>query len=461
MIRAGDSWSTRARKGVQVISEALGRARRWLVGRLAERTHSMKNTDGANRVGHAIARKVILVYLPIVALGCADAAPPGNSAAVEVETPALVDSAGVPVRQHFQAWVPAGRWTISAEAIVSIGVEDGDAAYLLNDVQGATILSNGSIVVGDGMSREIRFYDGSGAHLRTIGGRGGGPTEFQYLRFLGSVGDSVFAADPVLRKVIVLGPDGELVRTSRFPPQFGVPNPIGVLQGAVVSLERVEAERTVDPEGVARTPFLVRGSTWDAEVLFDLGPFPGSESANISSMSGVITFGRGLHVAVGHNRVIVGNDDAFRIRLYSGEGQLTSIVAVESEALPVGEGDFDAYMDDVLAEHKDKGFRRRVREAAMQMPQRETIPFFRDLAISTSGDLWVLTGDHPVQPNRTWLVFDLTGTMVAEASFLGRAELLHVRDDGVVLLHRDEQLVERVRVHRIGRDDVSADSGSS
>src|SRR5688572_28859509 len=78
----------------------------------------------------------------------------------------------------------------------SIGEVDGDGPYLLSGVSNALRLGDGRIVLGNCGSAELRFYSATGKHIKTAGGRGGGPGEFQRLtRIFRAGGDTIGSYD--------------------------------------------------------------------------------------------------------------------------------------------------------------------------------------------------------------------------------------------------------------------------
>jgi hypothetical protein len=102
---------------------------------------------------------------------------------------------------------------------VTIGVEDGAEPYLLSGVSDATRLPDGSIIVGNCSSAELRLYDARGVHLRTFGRRGSGPGEFESPRRIFSAGgDSIGVYDGVPnRRINVFRTNGDFIRSIRLP----------------------------------------------------------------------------------------------------------------------------------------------------------------------------------------------------------------------------------------------------
>lgn len=105
--------------------------------------------------------------------------------APDVENPIAseaYDSAGIRIIENDRP--PDGSrldWRIGPEPVVTIGKREGEDPYLLNLVRGATRLRDGRIVVANGGSGELRFFDSLDNHLATRGGVGEGPGEFTRL----------------------------------------------------------------------------------------------------------------------------------------------------------------------------------------------------------------------------------------------------------------------------------------
>ena len=68
--------------------------------------------------------------------------------------------------------------TLAGEPLVRIGIVDGPVEYIFGNVTGAVRLADGSIVVADEQSANLRRYDASGRHLWTSGRSGEGPGEY-------------------------------------------------------------------------------------------------------------------------------------------------------------------------------------------------------------------------------------------------------------------------------------------
>ena len=90
------------------------------------------------------------------------------------------DSAGVTIVENVRgSWSEAQSWRLSPEPAVDIGVLEGAPEYQLFRVGGALRLDDGRIVVANGGTGELRFYDEAGSYLSASGRKGEGPGEFK------------------------------------------------------------------------------------------------------------------------------------------------------------------------------------------------------------------------------------------------------------------------------------------
>ena len=81
------------------------------------------------------------------------------------------DSAGIRIIDNAKpVWGPGREWRLSEKPILDIGGGTG-ADHELGRIAGLTRLSDGRVVVADQSTLQLKFYDPSGRHLTSIGGR--------------------------------------------------------------------------------------------------------------------------------------------------------------------------------------------------------------------------------------------------------------------------------------------------
>jgi hypothetical protein len=115
--------------------------------------------------------------------------------------------------------VEPGVFAIDTTPVLTLGVSDGNARLMFNLVQSARRQADGTLLVADGGSLEVRWYDADGEPVRAVGRRGEGPGEFGGpLSLLPWPGDTVAVLDHGQRRLTLLGAAGEVVRTHPQAP---------------------------------------------------------------------------------------------------------------------------------------------------------------------------------------------------------------------------------------------------
>jgi hypothetical protein len=112
----------------------------------------------------------------------------------------------------------AGESTIGsvAETRVAFLLEeiriDGHADNLV-PIRRIAVGDNGTIGVIQEQDGIVRFYDGDGQPLGSVGGRGGGPGEFESMSNVGWKGDTLWVFDARQSRVSLVSPDFQFIRT--------------------------------------------------------------------------------------------------------------------------------------------------------------------------------------------------------------------------------------------------------
>ena len=72
-------------------------------------------------------------------------------------------------------------WHLQLPPMLEIGTLHADTSTDFGTVVGGARFSDGSIVIADAESRQLRYFDASGRFLLAVGREGGGPGEFRQL----------------------------------------------------------------------------------------------------------------------------------------------------------------------------------------------------------------------------------------------------------------------------------------
>jgi hypothetical protein len=328
-----------------------------------------------------------------------------------------VDSAGVllSITSGEKASAPLG-WTVASEPDLVLGGHESD---YFHQIQGLQRTPDGGVLVVDGGSGELRFYDPEGRLVKRAGGRGRGPGEFVDPVLVPVAGtDSVFVYDRELIRAHVLSSEGELGRLIhyRLGRPYGGRAPVGaagfrhLLFNASGSAEGPEAPRPTEGMYQLMQVFLWydtatgNRSTIDSVVVdsryYDQGldwvvPFIPRSAAAATAEAAFLTRGRDPEILE-----------------FDVDGQLRRVFRIEDFGRPVSQTMIDAFID---LEHARRPARygpldrRAWYRVYEDIGIPDTLPAFQDLRIDELGWLWAEVCDFDASRAREWVVFDPEG----------------------------------------------------
>lgn len=376
---------------------------------------------------------------------------------------AVRDSAGVEIVESVApVWPPAPAWHVAADPVLQIGQVDGPEPYQLDRVVGAVRLSDGRIVVADGGSRRIRYYDRSGRHLTDAGGRGGGPGEFGSLSGIYRMpGDSVAGWDVLAKRLSVFDDNGAFGRAVTPDRVTGMSAPLrGVFaDGSVVVSpgQSMQALQTLTPGEHRDTVVYLRFAS-DGAFLDTLAVAPGTESVayreGTSFGNHSILFGRNHYVTVGGDRFYAGDSDALDVTVSTPDGTRLRIIRRAGPPRAVTPADLEEARR--LATESSRRSRQMLAQAAGRpvaepdltgLVHRETYPAFNRLLVDVEGHLWVRAYPAPGAEARTWSVFDPAGRWLGDVEMPEKFEVFEIGGDYVLGRWQDELDVNYVRVY--------------
>lgn len=390
----------------------------------------------------------VTIVATIIALSLACESPEMGGSA----EPQVIDSVGVRVvvnpSPDADAW---DHWIVADTPAAVVGAVAGERPYLLKDVSSAVVLPGGGMLIADGATQELRFYDLQGSHVTSVGGEGRGPGEFMDLHLAGVFGgDSLLVVDQLTRRGVVYDTEGNQGRSLVYDDDFRFPLPVGVLDGGRMVAEPGSSTENPPP---SRPPGAVERPEWEVEISDAhggletvLGSFPGREYFRDEDGrgQGQVLFGRGLHVAAARDRVAVANDDAYRIRVYDSSGTLLHVIAQPRTPGEIGRADVDARIADLVSEHQIPAFRERMAAALRSGPQTATFPALASLHVDRARNVWVQEFRRPRSDVTVWQVFGPEGLPKGRVSIPAHVELLDAGADYILVLRRDANHVERV-----------------
>lgn len=375
------------------------------------------------------------------------------------------DSAGVTVVENYgpPLWRDGEEWTL--REVLRIGTVEGEPEYQFGRITNFTPMSDGRIVVSDGMAHRVRFYSPEGQHLRSVGKTGPGPKEFGEggLLVMRSYGDTLLVADGANMQVHRLAPNGDWLGSFSTRPEGGYfvrgwdTAPSGLIISILAPIRRPDTALVDTLElVVVRHPHGAMGDT--------LGAIPASQTFRFAGddpewrpYAGQTDFD--LRWDGG---LVMGRSDSYRLLWKDSHGQLERIVTLRRDPIPFTRSDRAIFMER-LKEQIGRPDRLEQAKNALILP--DAYPYYRRFICGPRGSLWL----QKVQPLRNmseeeleafpvgglapglpaWDVFDGEGRYLGVVEIPLGIERIALFVDHVFGVYEDELDVQHVIVFDI------------
>ncbi len=415
--------------------------------------------------------RFLAVATSALAIGCGAGEGGGSGG-----PPSIQDSVGIQVVvNHGPTWASGQAWTVADQPTLDVG-GTGDPASELGRVVGAVKLSDGRLVVANAATSDLRFFDPQGQFLETKGRQGTGPGEYQSMTgmWLGS-NDSLLIADVASQRLTILDGRGELARTFSLGGVSGIQVPTGgrmslafptgwFSDGSVLGMQmgfRINDQR----EGAYRdTVTLVRYGS-DGATRDTVTQMPGVEMEQLPLTIGnrtvatpnPVPLGKTPVMAVAGERVLVSDNDAWRVEVRGPDGVLHRVIRVDAKPQPITDADKTAHrkqqLDQVAATPQlralpaqlQEQFKSRIENAKYP----ETLPFLGSIVPAADGTLWVEEVVGPSRERRRFAVLDSAGVLLGRVTMPARFRPTFVDAESVVGVWIDPDDVEHVRSYPI------------
>lgn len=324
-----------------------------------------------------------LAFLALVLSGTAACAGDADRVALRVQRDTVGDTVVVRTLAG-QVW--DGHRTLQPE--LRIGAFEGRDVYMLGDVRGLAVSSDGEIYLYDHQVPALRKYGPDGEFMATFGREGGGPGEYkQSDGGLAVLPDGrVLLRDPGNARISVFSGTGEYLDGWPLRGGYFTSRPLYVdttgqaytqIWGAGEDGDRYTALQPVGPDGSVRDSLLV--PEWDFE---EAGI---SFSSERMSFRNQVPFTPRDHWSFSpHGYFVGGVSDRYAVDLFHPDGTVLRI-RQDREAVPVDPAEKEARRRSVV-----QSFRRMAPDWSWNGPPiPDAKPAFRDLAVGTDGRIWV------------------------------------------------------------------------
>lgn len=391
----------------------------------------------------------LLVALAVATIGCEGDTNADNPAGATVR-----DSAGIRIVENGDPGL-APEWRLEPLPIASIGNGMGDPRLELHDVTAIALQDDGSVVIANTGTHEVRFYSANGAPGPVAGGPGEGPGEFVGEIQLASLpDDSILAYDWTQRRATILAPGGAMARTidlRHLDPNVDLRGVMadGSLLLSLRHLPRMSPDRlNVDSVVFVRTdsrgaPIDQLGWTHLSRLVFaTYEGMPVIDDLPFGPAGSAAATGEGLVVLDGQSPEYVVRGDG---------GAPSTIVRWASPPAEVTPWLIERFRE------WDAGLERNQIEALMREHWLETVEFpafvpaTGNLVVDpASGRVLVEAWRAPWAPgDAAWLVFASDGRLIARLAVPDGFDLRAASGDLVAGLEKGALDVEHVRVYRV------------
>jgi hypothetical protein len=348
--------------------------------------------------------------------------------------------------------------SIDARPDVTIGAVDGvrpghDLYYALSAVS----LPDGTIVIANTGTNELRYFDRAGNLMATAGRSGGGPGEFITLTWpIGVIGDMVWAYDSRQLRLSLFNSRGEFIQQVATREMWAQVS--DVLSDFSILIKKGGASPP-GPPGIFRTPFrLLKITPYDSSTA-DLGTLAGDEGYRTLGLNGgcctytSAPFQRWTEIRSDGERIYIGEQDGYDIRVINADGTVLRIIRRAYEPRLVTKDMIAKRAERRLAElEKDSPWRVVEERILSETEYPETLPAHGRLLTDPHGRLWVQNYRNPWENPPRWSIFDTTGQWLGNVTLPDDLALLWVGHDHVIGRMVDELDVERIQVHAITAD---------
>ena len=331
-------------------------------------------------------------------------------------------------------------------------------------VSAAARQSDGDMVVVDEGARTVRLYDGEGVFLRTLGGPGSGPGEFQAPgAVLVTEGDTLVVWDRALSRMTRFDPHGELAgvetvdlgRISKAvePPLY--PGSVEPLGDGRILVRLIEKVGKALPSGMVRPRSGALRVSADYSVIDTLMFFGDMEQVTVDAPFGRWALAPPLakQTWITHqgspSRICIGDQEGPEIVCFGPDGSRT-VLRWASEPTPPTREEATAWREANVRLMEQKLREADVLQMLDQVPTPGIRPHYSRITLDRSGNLWVELG--PVYRGTSLsidhLVFDPVGALLGVVA-LPPIQVLEIGEDYVMGVHHDELDVEYLHVYQL------------
>jgi hypothetical protein len=351
------------------------------------------------------------------------------------------------------------RGRLVGNALVSVGGGERDPLY---HVVGAVLLDS-QLIVANGGSRALHFYDLDGHLTRVAGRQGDGPGEFQQIYWIQAVASDLAVYDRELTRLSMFTDSGDFVGSVQIsvPDAYSAASALGVFpDGSILVHAWPRVRRPAIPvyrDTLALLRYDSLGHHQDSLGSYRWVEYYRESMPRGGAFASPLPFGRWGVIVVRGWRYYVMENDTFVITVHDSAGKTRNELRPASRRPLVSVTETDARIAREHYASPEAPPELRLVERFDRMPLPSTFPPYgwmgrhgmRILQVSHGGDAWALEFGGLRDAGPVWTVFGPDGSVRSRVTADEELELLDVRDDVAVVRRWDDQDVEWIELRRI------------
>lgn len=339
--------------------------------------------------------------------------------------------------------------SLSTEPTVTIGAATGAPEYQFYRVFGAITLSDGTIVVLNQGSSQLRFFDGKGRFRHQTGSHGDGPGEFRNAFGLWVLpGDTIWAGDYGAWRFQVFDRTGGWVRTVRpATPYPASPDITVVLRSGLFVLgdfkSRWQSRPGYHPAQIDLLLHAKNGALIDTLMTLGYGVWGMATPAFAFHRlfeSFAMAAGSGDQLVVGQG----GSPEVSVFRVTGESVRLDRIIRFTISDRTVTAQDIAAERRRVIGTYFELEARR------AEIPTAAEVPAFEGLRMGRDGRIWIKEYARDRSRRQyTWLSFGPDGAFECRLELPPFRQIFEIGADYILVLNVDDLGVERVQRYEL------------
>lgn len=345
------------------------------------------------------------------------------------------------------AGAQSGKWTIDAKPTFILGTPGDGPTAEFAFVNGATMLPDGNIMVSDRSDYSMLIVAPDGKIVKKFGRKGAGPGELTNSFFSWRCGKHVFIGNNAGATLSVFALDGSFVRSSRFGAGHSKQGPYRTSCNRNELFAHYGWDSSKDNKS---------GATYRSQVPVWVTPGDSSRGTLIATVKGserwatsFLPLGRETRVAIGSDRVYVGEADAYEIKVFALNGKPLPAIKKSTREVAVTKQDRTREVDRIIATMGEK-YRKGIEAQYADSPIPKTLPPYRELVVDADDNLWVRDYARTGANNVTWTAFNKDGKQLSEVLLPDALEVYEIGKDYVLGRYIDDNAgAPEVRKYRL------------